>query len=96
MSWPGLRARVLERPSTGGGALISLTGTGDNVRATELEILRLVADGLTDSEIASRLRLATRTVGTYLERIFERFDLRNRAAAAAWYVRLWEPGGAPP
>lgn len=90
IAWPGLRARVLDRPAVGGGVLLGLSGTGENVRTKDLAILRLVADGLTDVEISARLALAPRTVGTYLERMFDRYGLRNRAAAAAWYVRTWE------
>ena len=52
------------------------------------EVLSLIADGLTDKEIAVRLGLGQRTVRTYIERLFARHGLRNRAAA----VRFWMLG----
>lgn len=51
----------------------------------QAEVLSLIADGLTDKEIALRLGLTQRTVRTYIERLFARHGLHNRAGA----VRLW-------
>jgi DNA-binding CsgD family transcriptional regulator len=48
----------------------------------ELEILRLVAEGLTDSEVAQRLYLSPRTVGQHLRSIYRKLGVRTRAAAA--------------
>ncbi len=50
----------------------------------EMEVLRLLAEGLTDAEIASRLFLSQRTVRTYLSRLLEKLNLRNRVEAAAY------------
>jgi DNA-binding CsgD family transcriptional regulator len=51
----------------------------------EREVLDLVAEGLTDAQIARRLELRPATVSKHLHRIYRRLDLPNRAAAA----RLW-------
>ncbi|HEY6798556.1 MAG TPA: response regulator transcription factor [Kineosporiaceae bacterium] len=43
----------------------------------ELEVLALMAEGLTDRGIADRLVLSTKTVGTHVQHIFRRLDLRG-------------------
>jgi DNA-binding CsgD family transcriptional regulator len=51
--------------------------------ARETEVLELVANGLTNGEVASQLVLSPTTVRTHLENIFEKLDVHNRTAAAA-------------
>ncbi len=53
----------------------------------EVEVLRLVAAGKTDAEIAEALFLSKRTVGTHLTNLLAKLDLANRTEAAAWAVR---------
>ena len=48
--------------------------------ARELEIIRLVADGHSNVEIAERLSLRLKTVESQLRRLFDRYDLTNRTA----------------
>ena len=55
--------------------------------AREGPILTLAATGLTDKEIARRLGVTHRTVRTHFERLFERHELRGRAAAIAVWLR---------
>jgi DNA-binding CsgD family transcriptional regulator len=50
--------------------------------AREIDVLRLVAEGLTDPQIASRLYLSPRTVHTHLRSIYAKLDVPSRAAAA--------------
>jgi len=50
----------------------------------ELQIAGLVADGLTNQEIADRLRLSPRTVRTHLSSIHNKLDLRSRTQVAVW------------
>lgn len=47
----------------------------------EVEVLRLVADGLTDSQIAQQLVISPRTVNTHLSSIFRKLDVSSRTAA---------------
>lgn len=47
----------------------------------EAEVLRLVAQGLPYAEIAERLFLSPRTVGTHLTNIYGKLAVDNRAAA---------------
>ena len=47
----------------------------------EVEVLRLVAGGLTNKEVAVTLGVSTKTAGRHLEHIFEKLGVTTRAAA---------------
>lgn len=51
--------------------------------ARELEVLRLVATGLRDRDVADRLGLSVRTVESHVARILRRLEVRNRAEATS-------------
>ena len=53
----------------------------------ELEVLRLVAEGQTDREVADALTLSPRTVNRHLSNIFTKLDVPGRAAAVAYAIR---------
>ena len=52
--------------------------------AREVEVLRLVAAGKTNPEIAAMLVLSEKTVARHLSNIFSKIDVRSRTAAAAF------------
>jgi DNA-binding CsgD family transcriptional regulator len=52
--------------------------------AREVEVLRLVAQGLTNPQVAERLFLSPRTVEHHLHAIFNKTGVSTRAAAARW------------
>jgi DNA-binding CsgD family transcriptional regulator len=56
--------------------------------ARELEVLGLLADGLRNSDIASRLVLSERTVGHHVSAILRKLAVRTRAQASAEAARL--------
>ena len=62
--------------------------TPDVLSAREHDVLRLLAEGLTNPEIAERLFLSRRTVGHHVSSILHRLDLRSRAEAAAYAARM--------
>jgi ATP/maltotriose-dependent transcriptional regulator MalT len=49
--------------------------------AREVEVLHLVADGLSNAEIADRLVLSERTVHAHLRSIFDKLGVNTRTAA---------------
>ena len=53
----------------------------------ELDVLRLVAQGLSNKEIADSLGLSEHTVKTHLANILDKLHLRSRAHAAAYAVQ---------
>ena len=64
----------------------------------ELEVLRLLGQGLSNAELADRLTLSEATVKTHVARIFAKLDLRDRAQAVvlAYETGLVTPGVLPP
>ena len=62
----------------------------------ELDILRLVARGLTNAEIASRLVISPLTAKTHVSRVLHKLDCRDRAqlVTLAYESRLVTPGDA--
>ena len=61
--------------------------TPDGLTQRELEILRLIARGLTNPEIAAQLYLSNHTVKTHISRIFAKTGSRDRAAAIGYAHR---------
>ena len=53
----------------------------------ELEVLRLLATGLSNAELASRLFLSPTTVKTHLGNLYETLEVSDRAAAVAEAMR---------
>ena len=53
----------------------------------ELEILRLLADGFTQDQIAEQLVIAPKTVATHIERILSKLGVQSRAQAVALAFR---------
>jgi len=51
------------------------------LKPRELEILRHMADGLTNREIAARLHIGVETVRTYAKQIYAKLDVSDRASA---------------
>jgi DNA-binding NarL/FixJ family response regulator len=53
----------------------------------EEEVLRLLGEGLSNGEIASRLYISPKTAEHHVGRVLRKLDLRSRAEAAAYAVR---------
>lgn len=50
----------------------------------EVEVLRLIAAGMTNSEVAATLYLSVKTVSRHLSNIFTKIGVTSRAAATAF------------
>ncbi|MQA61407.1 MAG: AAA family ATPase [Actinophytocola sp.] len=60
-----------------------LTSPGHGLTQRELEILRLVADGRSNAEIAAELFIAPKTASVHVSHILAKLDVANRVEAAA-------------
>ncbi len=82
--WPGWRrdraealARRVAGAATGGGELT----------AREREVIGLLAEGLTNNQLAQRLFISPKTAAVHVSNILMKLNLSTRAEAAAWAVR---------
>ena len=63
------------------------TTVTESLSERELEVLRLLANGLTNTEIAQRLFLSEGTVRNYVSSIFTKLDVTDRTQAAILALR---------
>lgn len=80
---PNVALRVIRELNHGS----DLPPTTDPLTERELEVLQLVAQGLTNGEIAERLVLGERTVGNHISSILSKLHLANRTQAALYALR---------
>ena len=75
--WPAVLDAVL-------GFLGESATPGPRLTGRELEVAKLVAEGLTNQAIARRLSVAPRTAEAHVENIRRKLQVRSRAQIAAW------------
>ncbi|HRI94577.1 MAG TPA: helix-turn-helix transcriptional regulator, partial [Nocardioides sp.] len=63
------------------------TARPDELTAREADVVRLVAAGLSNTEIAEHLVVSLSTVKTHINHIFTKTDLRDRAQLVAYAYR---------
>ena len=68
---------LVDSPEKGAGAA--------GLSERELEVLRLISDGLTDRDIGAALGISPRTVGRHVGNVLDKLGVRNRAEAARRY-----------
>ena len=56
----------------------------DGLTAREVEVLRLLAQGLTDTQIAEQLVISPRTVNNHLTSIYSKIQVSSRSAATRY------------
>jgi DNA-binding NarL/FixJ family response regulator len=77
-----LVAAVLETPRV--AALAQVEALPDDLSPREAEVLKLIAAGLSNGEIATSLFLSNATVKTHINRIFSKTGVRDRAQAVRY------------
>jgi DNA-binding CsgD family transcriptional regulator len=81
--------------SRAANALRGLMSRPSPLTSRELEVASLVAEGMTNKEVATRLRLSVRTAENHLLNVMNKLGLDNRAQVAAWYTRTRSSGPSP-
>ena len=64
----------------------AITTSPDGLTAREVDVLRLVAQGLTDAHIAEQLVISPRTVNNHLTSIYSKLQVSSRAAATRYAI----------
>lgn len=90
---PSVTRRLIEEFASSAGGYRSVDGL-DELTEREVEVLRLMARGMSNVEIADRLFLGETTVKTHVSRVLTKLGLRDRvqAVVAAYESGLVRPG----
>ncbi len=90
---PSITRRLIEEFAAGGSTFRPIDGLGE-LTERELEVLRLMARGLSNVEIAGELFLGETTVKTHVSRVLTKLHVRDRvqAVVAAYESGLVRPG----
>lgn len=76
---PALNAKMIEKNEDS----IKL----ENLTGREIEVLRLLAIGMYNKEVAERLQISERTVKNHVSNIFKKLDVTDRTQAAVFAIR---------
>jgi len=94
-----LEAAFAEDRSDRRSAVVRLPSETDEAKAVltprQLDVVRLIARGLTSQEIAGELGVRPKTVENYKQRVFVRLEVQNQAHAVARCARLGLIGESP-
>ena len=77
------RGETALAPAIAGRLLARMRSPQPSLSARESEVLRLVADGATNNEIATQLHISDATVKSHLVHIYTKLDVSSRTAAVA-------------
>ncbi|NJP43181.1 response regulator [Actinacidiphila epipremni] len=91
---PAITRRLVERFATGPPRTPEIHRDLATLTPRELEVLRMLAGGLSNAELSATLRVTEATVKTHVTRILSKLNLRDRAQAvvAAYESGLITPG----
>ena len=84
---PSVQRRLLERLSAPEPEPARPTAVPDGLTAREAEVLVLIAEGLSNPEIARRLSVSVATVKTHINNMFSKTGLKDRAQAVSYAYR---------
>lgn len=77
---PLLKKRLSERES-------SINENDDNLTKREIEVLKLLAEGLFNKEIAYTLSISEKTVKNHISNIFKKINVSDRTQAAVYAIK---------
>jgi DNA-binding response OmpR family regulator len=80
--------RVAGHAENGNGKALGNAVADAELTPRELEVLQLLADGMTQPQIARRIVISPRTVGTHIQNLLGKLDVHSRAQAVALAHRL--------
>jgi len=101
---PGLAGRLLKefahvssQPPTGATSpeKAGKVASGSGLNARQIEVLKLVSDGLSYKEVGAKLGLSPRTIKYHMAEIMDRLHLENRAQVLAYAGRMGWRGDKP-
>jgi DNA-binding NarL/FixJ family response regulator len=95
---PAITRRLIERYAVRDSRTANLHRDLSTLTPRELEVMRLLARGLSNAELATSLQLSDATVKTHVARILSKLRLRDRAQAivVAYETGLVTPGTPAP
>ena len=85
---PDMLARLFERVTVLSRQAQSAQTELTNLTHRELEVLRLIGDGMSNKEISVRLNLELQTVKNYVHNLLQKLQVSNRQEAAAYMPKL--------
>jgi DNA-binding NarL/FixJ family response regulator len=90
---PSVTRRLIEHFTNGARDAVAPPAL-DELSPRELEVLRLMARGLSNAEIAAELIVSEHTAKTHVAKVLQKLDLRNRVQAVvlAYEAGLVRPG----
>jgi DNA-binding NarL/FixJ family response regulator len=93
---PSITRRLIERFAPHDDQVATLHRDLSTLTPRELDVLRLLAKGMSNAELAAELQLSETTVKTHVTRILSKLNLRDRAQAivVAYETGLITPGAA--
>jgi two-component system NarL family response regulator len=80
---PRVAGRVLQKRATPG----TRAGDMNELSVRETEVIGLIADGLSNKEISTRLHLSEKTVKNHVSKIFSKLNISARSQAAVHAIR---------
>src|SRR5690606_40779949 len=86
---PSVTRRVLEEFARRSPRQVTSPAALGELTQREIEVLRLVARGLSNAEIAEQLVISPGTAKTHVGRILEKLDLRDRVQAVVLAYETW-------
>ncbi len=84
---PSVQRRLLDALAAGAPAAVASRPPDDGLTAREVVVLRHIADGNSNSEIADRLVISEATVKTHVNHLLTKTGCRDRAALVAYAYR---------